>query len=77
MLITCRYWCLKEAFVKAIGVGVGKRLDNVEFHHSDWNDIFVIVDGTEFNNWRFWLLEMGENHLVSMQALIVFAFLFL
>ncbi|XP_027111306.1 uncharacterized protein [Coffea arabica] len=61
-----RYWCLKEAFVKAIGVGVGKRLDNVEFHHSDWNDIFVIVDGTEFNNWRFWLLEMGENHLVSI-----------
>ncbi|KAL3520890.1 hypothetical protein ACH5RR_019039 [Cinchona calisaya] len=61
-----RYWCLKEAFVKATGVGMGKRLDNVEFHHSCWNDIFVTVDGKEFKNWRFWLLELGENHLVSI-----------
>ncbi|XP_057789314.1 uncharacterized protein LOC131006158 [Salvia miltiorrhiza] len=61
-----RYWCLKEAFVKAIGSGVGHKLDDVEFHHVNWENIFVKVCGKELKDWKFWLLELGNNHSVSI-----------
>ncbi|XP_052198921.1 uncharacterized protein LOC127806015 [Diospyros lotus] len=61
-----RYWCLKEAFVKAIGTGVGYRLDFVEFHHTNWANIFVKVDEKELKEWRFWLYELGRMHMVSI-----------
>ncbi|KAI8563414.1 hypothetical protein RHMOL_Rhmol03G0109700 [Rhododendron molle] len=62
----CRYWCVKEAFVKAIGTGVGYRLDSVEFHHTRWTNIFVKLDGKELKEWRFWLYELGKRHMVSI-----------
>ncbi|KAF7148425.1 hypothetical protein RHSIM_Rhsim03G0098000 [Rhododendron simsii] len=61
-----RYWCVKEAFVKAIGTGVGYRLDSVEFHHTRWTNIFVKLDGKELKGWRFWLYELGKRHMVSI-----------
>ncbi|CAL9005559.1 unnamed protein product [Prunus brigantina] len=61
-----RYWCLKEAYVKAIGSGVAYGLDRVEFHHSCWTNISVNVEGKAMNEWRFWLLELGKGHLVSI-----------
>lgn len=61
----CRYWCLKEAYIKAIGAGLGYRLDRLEFHHSDWTDISVHVDGEESREWRFWLFDLGKSHWVS------------
>ncbi|XP_016505912.1 uncharacterized protein LOC107823737 isoform X3 [Nicotiana tabacum] len=61
-----RYWSLKEAFVKAIGEGVGYKLDTVEFHHKNWENIFVKVDGKELKDWKFWLLELGKDHVASI-----------
>ncbi|CAI9091362.1 OLC1v1026378C3 [Oldenlandia corymbosa var. corymbosa] len=61
-----RYWCLKESFAKALGTGVGNRMDNVEFHHSSWEDLYVVVDGKELKDWRFWLLEVEKDHLISI-----------
>ncbi|KAL2525988.1 Alpha-aminoadipic semialdehyde dehydrogenase-phosphopantetheinyl transferase [Abeliophyllum distichum] len=61
-----RYWCLKEAFVKAMGTGIGYKLDDVEFHQTNWNNIFVKVDGKELKDWKFWLLELGRNHSVCI-----------
>lgn len=61
----CRYWCVKEAFVKAIGTGIGYRLNAVEFHHTRWTNIFVELDGKELKEWRFWLYELGKRHMVS------------
>ncbi|XP_059628444.1 uncharacterized protein LOC132271166 [Cornus florida] len=61
-----RYWCLKEAFVKAMGIGVGYRLDHVVFHHTNWTNIFVEVDGEELKDWRFWLFELAKGHLVCI-----------
>ncbi|PIN26643.1 Alpha-aminoadipic semialdehyde dehydrogenase-phosphopantetheinyl transferase [Handroanthus impetiginosus] len=61
-----RYWCLKEAFVKAMGSGVGYKLDDVEFHHTNWDNIFVKVAGKEMKDWKFWLLEIGQNHSVCI-----------
>lgn len=61
-----RYWCLKEAFVKAIGTGVGCRLDSVEFHHTGWTNISVKLDGRELKEWRFWLYDFGKRRMVSI-----------
>lgn len=69
---SCRYWCLKEAFTKATGVGIGNGLDNIEFHHVGWNDIFLNVDGKRLEDWRFWLLELGNSHSVSFHNLTQF-----
>ncbi|CAK9149212.1 unnamed protein product [Ilex paraguariensis] len=61
-----RYWSLKEAYIKAIGTGVGYRLDSVEFHHNNWTNIFVKIDGRELKDWRFWLFELEKSHVVSI-----------
>ncbi|XP_057979004.1 uncharacterized protein LOC131165337 isoform X1 [Malania oleifera] len=61
-----RYWCLKEAFVKAIGTGMWYRLDKIEFHHNRWSDIFVKIDGRELEDWKFWLSELGKGHWVCL-----------
>lgn len=65
MKVFCRYWCLKEAFVKAIGSGLAFDLDKVEFRHSGWTNISVNVEGKAIREWRFWLLQLGKNHLVG------------
>lgn len=61
-----RYWCLKEAFVKAIGAGVGFGLNRLEFHHVQWSNISVYIDGIESRNWRFCLFNLDEMHLASI-----------
>ncbi|KAL7148113.1 hypothetical protein ABFS83_06G156200 [Erythranthe nasuta] len=61
-----RYWCLKEAFVKAVGSGVGYKLDDVEFRHTNWDNISVKVAGQELKDWKFWLMELGNNHSISI-----------
>ncbi|KAK8447216.1 hypothetical protein SEVIR_8G023700v4 [Setaria viridis] len=61
-----RYWCLKEAFVKAIGAGVGFGLHRLEFHHEHWTNISIHIDGQVSRKWRFWLFELDEVHLASI-----------
>ena len=60
----CRYWSLKEAYVKAIGSGIVQGLEKVEFHHNNWTNISVEVAGKAIPEWRFWLFELGKGHLV-------------
>ncbi|KAL6640741.1 hypothetical protein ACP70R_021864 [Stipagrostis hirtigluma subsp. patula] len=61
-----RYWCLKEAFVKAIGSGVGFGLHRLEFHHVHWTNICIHIDGKESRKWRFRLFKLDEMHLASI-----------
>ncbi|TVT99771.1 hypothetical protein EJB05_54856, partial [Eragrostis curvula] len=61
-----RYWCLKEAYVKAIGAGVGFGLHRLEFRHVDWTDISICIDGQESKRWKFWLFKLDEMHLASI-----------
>ncbi|XP_059434759.1 uncharacterized protein LOC132167752 isoform X1 [Corylus avellana] len=61
-----RYWCLKEAYVKAIGSGLASGLDKVEFHNTRWTGISVKINGEDMREWGFWLSEMGKRHLVSI-----------
>ncbi|KAG2622860.1 hypothetical protein PVAP13_3KG008700 [Panicum virgatum] len=61
-----RYWCLKEAFVKAIGAGVGFGLHRLEFHHEHWTNISIHVDGELSKKWRFWIFKLDEMHMASI-----------
>uniref|UniRef100_A0A2P2J885 holo-[acyl-carrier-protein] synthase n=2 Tax=Rhizophora mucronata TaxID=61149 RepID=A0A2P2J885_RHIMU len=61
-----RYWCLKEAYVKAIGSGVAYGLDKVEFHHTNWTNISIKIDGQPVKQWKFWLSEHPKKHWVSV-----------
>ncbi|MBA0647441.1 hypothetical protein Goklo_015319 [Gossypium klotzschianum] len=61
-----RYWCLKEAYVKAIGSGLAYGLHKVEFHHTNWTSISVKVDGVTNQQWRFWLFDLDKGHSVSI-----------
>lgn len=61
-----RYWCLKEAFVKAVGSGLAYGVDKVEFHHTNWTNISVKVDGEPLTEWRFWLFKLPERHWVAV-----------
>ncbi|XP_038891392.1 L-aminoadipate-semialdehyde dehydrogenase-phosphopantetheinyl transferase-like [Benincasa hispida] len=61
-----RYWCLKEAYVKAIGSGIASGLEQVEFRHVGWNDILVKVGGEILKEWRFWISELGNGHCVAV-----------
>ncbi|XWS09284.1 hypothetical protein CRYUN_Cryun40dG0072500 [Craigia yunnanensis] len=61
-----RYWCLKEAYVKAIGSGLAYGLHKVEFYHTSWTNISVKVDGVLNALWRFWLFDLGKGHWVSV-----------
>ncbi|WOK99133.1 hypothetical protein Cni_G07845 [Canna indica] len=61
-----RYWCLKEAFVKAIGAGLSYGLQRLEFHHTNWTNISVYIDGVESRDWKFSLSKIDESHLMSV-----------
>ncbi|XP_020580377.1 L-aminoadipate-semialdehyde dehydrogenase-phosphopantetheinyl transferase-like isoform X2 [Phalaenopsis equestris] len=61
-----RYWSLKEAFVKAIGAGLGYGLHRLEFNHNNWTNIFVCIDGEESRDWRFWHIELDQHHWASV-----------
>ncbi|XP_010904699.1 uncharacterized protein [Elaeis guineensis] len=62
----CRYWCLKEAYVKATGAGLGFGLHRLEFHHTNWTNISVCIDGVESREWRFCLFELDKKHWASI-----------
>lgn len=50
-----------------MGSGLEYGLDKVEFHHTNWTDITVKIDGTTRKDWRFWSFELGKGHWVSYQ----------
>jgi len=65
-----RHWCMKEAYIKALGIGLGFDLHRVEFHyHEDliWGDIaYVYIDGIYQARWQFFLHKLDSDHWVSL-----------
>mmetsp|Transcript_67395 Transcript_67395/g.213327 ORF Transcript_67395/g.213327 Transcript_67395/m.213327 type:complete len:306 (-) Transcript_67395:109-1026(-) len=61
-----RFWCMKEAYIKAIGIGLGYDLMRIEFHGVDgdpWaNEATVKVDGVLHEGWRLFLHPLGRGH---------------
>ncbi|GAQ91376.1 L-aminoadipate-semialdehyde dehydrogenase-phosphopantetheinyl transferase [Klebsormidium nitens] len=66
-----RYWCMKEAYIKAVGIGLGFELRRAEFHYLPENDILsrratVSIDGVRRPEWIFTLDRLGEDHWVCV-----------
>lgn len=65
----CMYWSLKEAFVKAIGMGLGYDLGNVEFDVDDETGIaFATInpDTHVSQDWCFYVHELSDGHWASI-----------
>ncbi|RLN58863.1 hypothetical protein BBJ29_005599, partial [Phytophthora kernoviae] len=64
-----RIWSLKEAFIKAIGIGLGFSLLRAEFvrvksaGEDHWE---LILDGQPANDWEFTCTEINSTHFVSV-----------
>eukprot|EP00897_Mesotaenium_endlicherianum_P010358 jgi/Mesen1/9350/ME000061S08795 len=65
-----RYWCMKEAYIKAVGIGLGFDLLRAEFHYNNedvWSSgALVVIDGVEQPKWRFSLQRLGVDHWVCV-----------
>lgn len=61
-----RYWCMKEAYIKAVGIGLGFELQRAEFFFEDgnvWGDVaYLRLDGVERPDWCFHLSRLDNNH---------------
>eukprot|EP00252_Welwitschia_mirabilis_P022938 TRINITY_DN6360_c0_g1_i1.p1 TRINITY_DN6360_c0_g1~~TRINITY_DN6360_c0_g1_i1.p1 ORF type:complete len:316 (-),score=51.02 TRINITY_DN6360_c0_g1_i1:215-1162(-) len=65
-----RYWCLKEAYIKAVGVGFGYKLDRLEFYfpeNQNWSDVaYLRIDGIHQEAWKFSLCQLDAHHWVCI-----------
>uniref|UniRef100_A0A6G1S462 L-aminoadipate-semialdehyde dehydrogenase-phosphopantetheinyl transferase n=1 Tax=Aceria tosichella TaxID=561515 RepID=A0A6G1S462_9ACAR len=76
-----RLWCLKESYIKAIGLGLAFNLRRIDFKFSEehnWNiststlrhnmlsDTTVMLDGHPETNWRFYETALDDEHMVSL-----------
>lgn len=76
-----RLWCLKESYIKSIGLGLAFKLDRIEFHPSKTtryslspqsivnktlNDTRVYLDGQLAANWHFQETALDNDHLVAV-----------
>lgn len=65
-----RYWCMKESYIKAVGVGLGFELQRAEFFFKDrnvWSDFACLrLDGKERSDWCFHLFHLDNSHWVCV-----------
>ncbi|XP_024541458.1 L-aminoadipate-semialdehyde dehydrogenase-phosphopantetheinyl transferase [Selaginella moellendorffii] len=65
-----RHWCLKEAYVKAIGIGLGFNLQRLEFFFLDgeiWGQVASVrIDGKHREDWSFSLHQLDNEHCVCV-----------
>jgi len=76
-----RLWCLKESFIKSIGLGLSFRLHRIDFRPAEANkynisadklkkcfisDTKVLVDGQVADDWCFLETALDESHLVAI-----------
>ncbi|KAL3694228.1 hypothetical protein R1sor_007879 [Riccia sorocarpa] len=60
-----RLWCLKEAYIKAVGIGLGFDLLRAEFYYPTgdiWSDVAQVrIDSQEDTNWVFSLHKLDDH----------------
>ncbi|XP_067663121.1 L-aminoadipate-semialdehyde dehydrogenase-phosphopantetheinyl transferase-like [Haliotis asinina] len=74
MTMFYRLWCLKESYVKAIGIGMGFDVSRLDFHVPTENlsvnqmvrDTFVYVDGKKQTDWLFEETMLDADHCVAI-----------
>lgn len=77
-----RLWCLKESFIKSIGLGLSFKLDRICFRTGDQlkynldpeqlkgrpplNDTRVLIDNQLASDWSFLETALDDEHLVAI-----------
>ncbi|KAG7384699.1 hypothetical protein PHYBOEH_009339 [Phytophthora boehmeriae] len=62
-----RLWSLKEAFIKAIGIGLGFCLLRAEFVRMGTTERWeLILDGQLARDWKFSCTQINSTHIVSV-----------
>lgn len=69
-----RHWCLKESYVKTIGVGILINLQSVDFRFNTEQltknqiirDTVAYVDGKPLSNWMFEESLLDDEHCISV-----------
>lgn len=61
---------MKEAYIKAVGIGLGFELQRAEFHYQAkniWGHLaHLYIDGVYAEGWQFFLHKLDGNHWVSV-----------
>ena len=69
-----RHWCLKESYVKALGVGIGMDLQSLDFAVAEWplrpasivTSTALCVSGRSEPSWRFEEQLLDDDHCVCV-----------
>ncbi|KXJ19447.1 L-aminoadipate-semialdehyde dehydrogenase-phosphopantetheinyl transferase [Exaiptasia diaphana] len=69
-----RHWCLKESYVKAVGVGIGHDLQAIEFNLQTQKlskqmitcDSALCLNGQKVDNWTFEETKLDDLHQVAV-----------
>ena len=59
-------WCLKESYIKAIGIGLSYGLDRIEFDIEDNDNIKLYIDGIYQSNWYFNFFILKSKYIVAI-----------
>ena len=76
LVLFYRHWCLKESYVKALGIGIGTSLQKIEFATNPnrptrgekdvYREASVNVDEIEERDWTFEESWLDYNHCVAV-----------
>ncbi|XP_071951390.1 L-aminoadipate-semialdehyde dehydrogenase-phosphopantetheinyl transferase-like [Antedon mediterranea] len=69
-----RHWCLKESYIKAIGIGLGFNLQRISFKPETITltpgtivtDTKLVLDGSLAEQWKFQETKLDDNHFVAV-----------
>lgn len=63
------YWTLKEAYIKARGMGLSLGLDRFSFRFAGSSEILLDVEpdiGDRSDRWSFWQFEVPPDYLIAL-----------
>ena len=63
------YWTLKEAYIKARGMGLTLPLHKFGFHYSDDHSVKITIDpdlGDDAARWQFWQFRPSPDYLAAI-----------